>query len=111
MYDPSRIQSSDVQDLLSKIICEPDESADLAWFNEHRMCYLITITLSNDKQFVLETEFPRDKPDIGWAEIERKFRELANGSLLADAIEQVIDMVDSLEKLDDVAQLARLLTT
>lgn len=111
MYDPGRINAADVQALLTKISCEPDESADLAWFNEHRMCYHITIALTDGKEAILETEFPRDKPDIGWSEIEKKFRELAAGSLQADSIEQVIEMVASLEKIDDIGQLAKLLAT
>lgn len=111
MYDPLRIKAPEVQALLAKITCQADEVADLAWFNEHRMCYVITLKLRDGNEFILETEFPRDKPDIGWTEIETKFRELAVGSLKTDVVDQVIEMVDTLEDLNDVGRLAKLLTT
>lgn len=77
MYEESRINSPQVRELLSKIELEPDPEADLAWFNEHRMCFALDVSLLDGQEFNVATEFPRDKPAQGHAEIVTKFRELA----------------------------------
>jgi hypothetical protein len=74
------------------------------------MCYVITIKTKSDPVVILETEFPRDKLDVGWLEIEYEFCELAAGKLKRSSIEQIVDLVRSLEKLDNVGQPARVLS-
>jgi 2-methylcitrate dehydratase PrpD len=110
MYEDDRIHSADVSALLERISVEPDNEAELAWFNEHRMCYEIDVALNDGREIHVETEFPRDKPELGHKEIADKFRELAGVSLPAERVEDIVKMVEDLDTLDSVAPLAEMLT-
>ena len=109
MYDESRIKSSDVQALLKRIEIQPDPQAELAWFEEHRMCFQIDVALNDGREFHVATEFPRDKPQQAHDDIVAKFRELAALSLPPERVDAIIAMVDDLENLENVALLAAML--
>ncbi len=109
LYDQSRIDSDDVQNLLKRIRIEADAKADLAWFNEHRMCFDIHVELNDGRKLNENSEFARDKPKLGRPEIKEKFRELASVVLPAEKIDSIVTMVESLEELDDISKLCRLL--
>ena len=111
MYDESRIRSTAVRDLLGRISVTADPQAELAWFNEHRMCFNIDVTLTDGRTFHLDAEFPRDKPAQDRPEIEQKFRDLAATCLAPQRIDEIVDTVARLEDLDNVAVLAELLRT
>ena len=110
MYDDTRIRSQEVGALLQRIEIKPDSEAELAWFNEQRMCFDLKLTLNNGDVLEASTEFPRDKPPQGRPEIEQKFRELADAVLPQARIEEIISTVDELEDIDNVADLMALLT-
>lgn len=109
MYDDARINAPEVRALLARIECEPDPAAELAWFNEHRMCFDIEVSLRDGRHLRVATEFPRDKPRQGHDEIVAKFRELATVMLPVSRVDDIIDAVANLERLDNVATLARML--
>lgn len=109
MYDDARIKAPEVRALLDRIECEPDPAAELAWFNEHRMCFEITVSLTGGRVLRTQTEFPRDKPEQGHREIVRKFRELTAVVLPESRAGEIIDAVENLEQLDNVATLAKML--
>ncbi len=110
MYSDERRLSEPVQALLNRVHIEENPEAELAWFNEQRMCDEVTIQLKDGRVFERQVEFPRDKPEIGWPELEAKFRELAAGRLPDDKIDAAIEMTRTLEECADVASLASLLT-
>lgn len=106
MYEDSRIASTEVKALLSRTHIQPDQEAELAWFNEHRMCFSIDVELKDGRRLHVDTEYPRDKPDIGWSQIEDKFRELADLVVPSSRADEIIGLVQGLEDLDDVSILA-----
>ena len=109
MYSDERRQSESVQALLKRIRIEESNEADLAWFNEHRMCDEVTVILKNGRKLYRDVEFPRDKPEIGWAQLEQKFRDLAQPYLSSARIDNALAVVDKLEDCSDIAQLVSLL--
>jgi 2-methylcitrate dehydratase PrpD len=109
MYSDERRLSEPVQRLLKRVRIEEDQDAELAWFNEQRMCAAVTIQLADGRSLRRAIEFPRDKPDIGWPELEAKFRGLAAGRLPDEKIDVVVEMTRTLEDCEDVAALAALL--
>lgn len=109
MYEESRIHSTEVRDTIAKVSIEADAEAERAWFEEGRMCFAIDVTLNDGRALHVDTEFPRDKPDIGRAEIEAKFRELAGVVYAPERVQRIIDAVDNLELCEDAGELARLL--
>ncbi|MGR8950485.1 MAG: hypothetical protein ACU84Q_20775 [Gammaproteobacteria bacterium] len=70
MYCDERRLSRPVQDLLRRIEIEEDQEADLAWFNEHRMCSEVTVVLRDGRRFFRALEFPQDKPETDWPHLE-----------------------------------------
>ena len=109
MYSDARRLSEPVQALLKRIGIEEDPAAELAWFDEQRMCHEVTIQLTDGRTFRRAVEFPRDKPDIGWPELETKFRALATDRLPAEKVDAAIETIGSLERCEDVSTLAALL--
>ena len=49
--------------------------------------------------------------ELGWDEIEHKFRELASLVLPADSVDAIVGKVKRLEEVDDVGELTKLLAT
>lgn len=109
MYSQERIHSDEVRNILNKISIEADEKAELAWFNEGRMCFDIYITLTDGQELHKNAEFARDKPDLGRSEIESKFRQLAGLKLSEEKVEGVINIIDKLEDLKHTSDLTKLL--
>lgn len=105
MYSDERIHSSAVQEMLNLIRIDPDEKAELAWFNEGRMCFDIYIDLKDGRHLHNNAEFARDKPDLGRAEIETKFRQLAGLSMANDQVDEIVDTIDRLEEIDNIGVL------
>lgn len=109
MYSQERIHSQEVKAVLAQISIEADEQAELAWFNEGRMCFDITVKLKDGRTLEKNSEFARDKPILGRPEIEAKFRKLAALILSEDRVNDIVETIDRLEELEDVSVLARLL--
>ncbi len=105
MYSPTYIRDPELAELMRGVEITADATAELAWFEEQRMCFAIAIDLQDGRRVEVETEFPRDKPAITWPEIEKKFRDLAATVLPRARIEQVIELVADLDKIEDIAQL------
>ena len=110
MYSDDRRLSEPVQALLKRITIEEDLETELAWFNEHRMCHQVTIRLKDGRELYKDVEFPRDKPNIGWNELEQKFRALAASSLPPDQIDAAVEVLANLENCADISELVVLLS-
>lgn len=109
MYSEDRIKSPDVQRLLKKISVEPDPEADRLWFEEHKERFTIDLHFKDTSSISTRVEYPRDKPPYGKREVEDKFRDLGALVLSKDRIDRVLDLVDNLEKADDISGLMHLL--
>lgn len=109
LYADAKLRSAKVRDLMQRIVCEPDESADRAWFDEHRECFVIEVRLKDGHHIVTEVQFPRDKPVYGREQILAKLHDLASGLLPAGQLERLVDTVERLEKVPDIGELTRLL--
>lgn len=110
MYSDARRLSDPVQNLLKRVEVVEDPTTELAWFNEHRMCHEVTIQLKDGQSLHQAIEFPQDKPEIGLADLEEKFRILAQPYLTDEKIEATIKMVDELDDCEDISRLMGLLT-
>jgi hypothetical protein len=86
-----------------------DHEADRVFFEEQRILQHVAVELAGGRVVERAIEFPRDRPEQGWPEIEAKFRELGHGVLDEGRLDRVVDLVGGLEELDDVARLAALL--
>jgi 2-methylcitrate dehydratase PrpD len=109
LYSDATLRNPAVRAMLAKIRCEPDEKADLAWFDEHRECFVITVELKNGHNIQLETEYPRDKPAYGMKEIAGKLENLAGELLPPAQLEAIVACVDRLDRLKSPDELTRLL--
>jgi len=54
-------------------------------------------------------EYAKDKPSFGRKEVERRFGELASLTLPENHAKQIIEVVDSLETLDNITNFTSLL--
>jgi len=109
MYSEKKIQDPNVQSLLKKITCEPDPEADRLWFEEHRELFAIDLFLKDGRHLHTDVEYPKDKPHFGKDETEAKFRDLAALTLAPDRVKEVMETVDNLDSLKDIATLTGLL--
>jgi 2-methylcitrate dehydratase PrpD len=109
LYAERTLRSAAVKAMLARVRCEPDERADLLWFNEHREYFMITVELKSGRNVQFEVEYPRDKPEYGLPDIVRKLHALGEGVLPRTRREAIIEMVDNLEQVRDIGELGRLL--
>lgn len=109
LYSDAKINDPVVQSLLKKIQVEPDPEADRIWFEEQKMQYSLEVFLQDGRRLKTKAEFPKDKPAITGKDIEKKFRDLASLTLSSERVDQVVETVAQLEKLEDIAELMKLL--
>ncbi len=109
MYDDDKINDPQMQALLACTEVIHDRAADAAFFNEQKMIFSVAIETRDGKRFDKAVEFPRDKPEFGRPEVEKKFRELAATCLAERKINQIEDMINNLDRVDDVTKLVQLL--
>jgi len=109
MYSDSKLRDPRVKDLLKRISVESDPEADRIWFEEHRAVFSIHITLCSGQELKTEVEYPKDKPPFGKPEVKDKFRDLASLTLSSKRVEEIIKMIENLDGLEDISELAGLL--
>ena len=110
MYSEEKIRDPKVQSLLKKIKCEPDVKADQLWFDNLDLLFNIEIRLKDGRQISRRVQWPKEKPPFGKKEVEQKYRDLAELVVPADRVEQIMDTVYNLENLDDISELASMLS-
>ena len=71
------------------------------------MCQTVTLKLADGRTVGKALEFPRDKPEYGRAQIEKKFHDLSAGVLSEAKRAGLIEVIDRLETLDDITELSR----
>jgi 2-methylcitrate dehydratase PrpD len=109
LYADERLADPALRRLLPRTRVVHDHEADRVFFEEQRILQHVAVELAGGRVLERAIEFPRDRPEQGWPEIEAKFRELGHGVLDEGRLDRVVDMVGGLEELDDVARLAALL--
>jgi 2-methylcitrate dehydratase PrpD len=109
MYSEEKIKSPEVQGLLKKIQCKPDPEADQLWYDNQWLVFTIEMTLKGGKQIKQRVEWPKEKPPFGRKEVEQKFRDLASLVVSSDRVEQIVQTVENLDSLPDIAELTALL--
>lgn len=106
----ARIQAPDAQDLTARTELVPDPEIE----NIYPKFYpgIVTVYLKNGKSYRKRVDhFPGDpKRPMTNAQAEKKFLDQARPYLTAEQAHRVINAVWSLEQMDDVADLTRLLT-
>jgi 2-methylcitrate dehydratase PrpD len=71
----------------------------------------VEIILNHGKKFEARVDFPTGSPEnpMSFDQVVEKFESLANKVVTKDRIDAIIDMVERVEKLDDIQKLTRLL--
>ena len=110
LYAEETLRDPVIARLLERTRVVHDAAADAAFYNEQRIVQEVSITLIDGRTVTQGAEFPRDRPAVGAAEIERKLHELAGEVLPAEQREALIAAVDELPALDDVSTLVTLAT-
>lgn len=109
LYADEKLEDPALQEVLARIRLVHDPAADRAFFEDQRIVQAVEIALRDGRTVRRETEFPRDRPAYGRAEIEAKFEALASGALGDVKRARLREALDGLEALDDVSRLAELL--
>jgi 2-methylcitrate dehydratase PrpD len=107
MHSEARLFDPTVRRLLGCIRLEHDKEADALFFNQQRLRFSVSITMTSGKTVQRDIEFPRDQPRFGQAELEAKFRSLVGHQLPPSQVERIIDTVANLDTLPDVQSLMR----
>jgi 2-methylcitrate dehydratase PrpD len=106
LYSEEKLNDPEMLRLLSVTTCEHDKKADEYLFDEQRMCQTVSLTLNDGKVLTREIEFPRDKPEYGAKEIEKKFNDLSAGVLSEEKQKKLKQMIGKIEELDDISELS-----
>ena len=109
LYSDEKLQDSELRRLLSVTRCEHDQQADHYLFDEQRMCQTVKLILNDGSELTKSLEFPKDKPDYGQAEIEKKFNDLAAGVMDEDRRMKLRELINRIDQLDDITELANCL--
>ena len=101
-YD--RLGDPTIQDLLQRVYTSVDGSVP-------PLGARVTITTVNGEPFIRDVPLPRGEPEdfLTWQECQSKFRGLAKGILDDDGMDQVVNTVMELDRLDNIKDLTRLL--
>ena len=110
LYDEATLGDPTIARLLERTRVIHDAKADAAFYDEQRIMQVVAITLDDGRTLQRAAEFPRDRPAIGAAEIERKLHDLAGDVLSSAQRKALIAAVADLPSLEDASLLVRLAT-
>jgi 2-methylcitrate dehydratase PrpD len=105
MFSHERLFDPEVRRLMGRVQLEHDTDADVVYFNEQRLLYSVEVELTDGRRLSREIEFPRDRPRTGWSDICTKFQTLCDGVLTSTQIDRAVELVDGLDRLDDLDAL------
>jgi 2-methylcitrate dehydratase PrpD len=109
LYSERKMRSAPVLAMLRRIECLEDPAMDLDWFKRNIMRSRVEVTLKSGQRFEQAATFPVDKPKYGHAQVVAKLAAMADGLLPPSRVAQIVETVDTLEKVPDMTRLARLL--
>jgi 2-methylcitrate dehydratase PrpD len=110
LYSDQKLSDPELKRLLAVTECEHDQQADHYLFDEQRMCQTVKLTLNNGSELSRSIEFPKDKPDYGRREIEKKFHDLSSGVMNEKKRNKLVTMIDRIDELDDITELTTCLS-
>lgn len=110
LYSDEKLQDPELRRLLAVTECLHDHKADHYLFDEQRMCQTVKLTLEDGSELVKSLEFPKDKPEYGQPEIEKKFKDLTAGVMDENKQEQLRSSIARIDELDDISELCRYLS-
>lgn len=109
LYADDKLQDPVLQGLLEKTRVHHDRDADQLLFDEQRMRQRVQIETTDGASVEREIEFPRDKPDYGKQQIEKKMDDLARGVLSAETIAELKQTCATLDTAPNLDALIALL--
>ena len=109
LYSRETREDATLRRLLARIEVVGDPEADRLFFEEQRLQQTVEIALADGTRLRRSIEFPRDKPDFAYPEVEQKFEDLAAGILDAPQRAKIRETVARLDSLVDLGELIALL--
>ena len=110
LYSDEKLADPGLKRLLSLTHVDHDPEADVLLFDKQFMRQSVAITLSDGRRFERQIEFPRDKPEYGKAQIEKKMDDLAGGVLDVAKITALKQACATLEEASNLDELVSLLS-
>jgi 2-methylcitrate dehydratase PrpD len=103
----------EAKSVASKVIMEEDPSAEQVFFEEKGLAIpsRVEVKTINGKTFVEQIKYSKGTPNnpFKFEELKDKFVTLASSLFSEENISDIMETVDSLELLDDISDLTRLL--
>lgn len=109
LYSDTVLRSPHVRAMLKRVECVPDAAMDQDWFQGNRMRTRVEVELSGGRTVSATAMFPGDKPVYGLEQVIEKLYAMAGGLLRESQLDKIVATVGQLEKVPDMAVLARLL--
>ncbi len=109
LYSDTVLRSPRVRAMLKRVECVPDAAMDQDWFQGNRMRTRVEVELSGGRTVSATAMFPGDKPVYGLEQVIEKLHAMADGLLRESQLDKIVATVGQLEKVPDMAVLARLL--
>ncbi|MSQ69122.1 MAG: hypothetical protein EXR83_13215 [Gammaproteobacteria bacterium] len=109
LYSDAVLRSARVRGMLKRIECLADPAMDQDWFQGNRMRTRVEIQLTGARTVTASAMFPGDKPAYGFDQVIEKLHAMGGDLLRASQLGRIVDTVERLEKIPDLAVLARLL--
>lgn len=105
-YSPERVKDSNVADLASrvKVVASPK-------FEGAEHCAEVTVQLFSGEQYKHRIDVPKGDPrkPMSEEEVKKKFEKLASPILSRHEIDHIVELIQSLEQIDDTRDLCSLL--
>ena len=110
-YAPGVPQRPEVKDMMNRVRCVTDPALDASY--PQRWPAWAEVRTRDGRTLRSDIEFPKGDPDnaLTWDEMKDKFVSLSSSVISARRQSEIIAAVESLETMDDVRDLAALLTT
>ncbi len=108
LYDEATLRDPVIARLLERTRVIHDPEADARFYNEQRIAQRVELELDDGRMLGQSAEFPRDRPEIGAAEIEQKLHDLAGDVLPLQQRKKLIAAVRELPILSDASTVVRL---
>ena len=113
MSEDNMFRNDEARALASKVTMEVDPSAEKVFFDENGLAIptLVEVKTGDGKVYKEEIKYSKGTPNNPFTpeELKDKFRTLASSLYSEKRIQEIMDKVEALEKLDDISELTGLL--
>ena len=110
-YTEARINSPEVQEMMSKVTCVTDPELDRAY--PAQWPATAVITTHDGREFSTRVDYPKGDPEnpLSWEELIAKFDDMAAPVASVERRREIVARVRALEALPDILSLTGLLVT